>query len=201
MVQHPVGHPAQLEPEVPVVALGADDQEVGVTRGSHQDVPGVALDPTAVGFDIGGDVVQRLFQYLDRLLLMHPRGSPDEQGWSVVSCAGHRQARTASRTAPRSRASSQAKRTAAGVVGLSPTPTTMRPCVPGRTWLSWLPRTTTIGQCACPATLRLTEPSSASAMPLRPRVPVTSREAWRLSRTSVYSGSSGSVSVEIFRSA
>ncbi|MEU2744906.1 CBS domain-containing protein [Streptomyces collinus] len=41
-------------------------------------------------------------------------------GWPVLSCAGHRQARTASRGTPRRRASSTAKRTAADSFASSP---------------------------------------------------------------------------------
>lgn len=52
-------------------------------------------------------------------------GSPARRGWSAVWCAGHRQARTASSTAPRRSASSKAKRTAAEHCASSPTPSRM----------------------------------------------------------------------------
>ncbi len=45
-------------------------------------------------------------------------GSPVSRGWSVLSCAGHRQARTASSVTSRRSASSKAKRTAAESVRL-----------------------------------------------------------------------------------
>lgn len=100
-------------------------------------------------------------------------GSPAIRGWSVVSSAGHRQARTASRAAPRSLASWTATRRAADSAPFSPPPTTTRPRSPARTWLSWLSRSTITGQSAWAATVRLTEPSTISTKPLRLRVPST----------------------------
>ncbi|MGC0400494.1 hypothetical protein RKD27_003138 [Streptomyces sp. SAI-126] len=200
-MQHCVGDAAELETEVPLAALGADDQEVGIARGVDQHPAGVALDGTPVHIDVRREVLQRCFEFLGGPLLVQARaGSPASSGWSVVSCAGQRQARTASRGTPRRRASSAANLvTAADSFASSPTPSTTRLWTGGVAWLSWLPRSTITGQSAWAATARLTEPSSISAMPLRPRVPTTTAEACRASRTRAYSGSSNTTSVLICR--
>lgn len=72
--------------------------------------------------------------------------------------------------------------------GPTPTVTLEKPARCGS-----VPRTTTTGHCAWPATLKLVEPSSRSARPPRPRYPSTSAKASRPSAGSAGTGSSARI--------
>lgn len=202
-MQERVGDPAELESGESVVAPDSDDQQVGVVQASsrtRRTLPSAVLRRSST---IGCSAAASLSadsRISAARCSCRRAGSPASRGSSVLSYAGQRHARTESRAALRTSASSKANRVAAVPCGPSPTPRTTRRCVPALAWLSRLPRNTITGQAARPATVRLTEPSSSSVRPLRPRDPTTSAAAVCASFSSTLTASSGRTSVVTFTS-
>ena len=164
-------------------------------RGVHQHPAGRALDVRRCRSTSAGRLLQRSLQRRDGPLLVQPRGFPGEQRMVGGLVRGAPPGPYGVRARRGALASSRAKRSARAIFRAAPDAQDDTPCAPPRACLSCRPRTTITGQSACAATVRLTEPSTHSASPLRPRVPTTSVEACGPSWTRAYSGSSGSTPV------
>lgn len=194
VVQHGVGDPPELEPEVPLPARSADDQKVGTVRGTHQHPAGGAFDGAPVHLDVRRDVLQGRFQLLRGPLLVQAGGVTDEQ----------RMVGGLMRGAPPDPNGLQGHAASPGLLGGEAHRRRLLRVladahddapVDGRRRLVVVAAAQhDHRKSAWAATARLTEPSSISAMPLRPRVPTTSAEACMASRTRAYSGSSSTTS-------